>query len=421
MIFWPIAVALTLLALCFILYPLFFHRPETGDVDDIRHQNLQAYRSRLAELEAERAAGHLDAATFGQMKEELSASLLDDVNTPVTHARQVPGRRSALIVVLASIMVIPVAAFTLYQDWGAKDAVGQARIMEQIQSAFADHQQQRQQQELPELAQQLRDRLVASPDNLEGWSLLGQTYMNLENYSEAAWAYQHLAGEMEGAPQEAATAWGFVAQARFFESRGAMNDAVKRAIDQAQQRNPDEVNALGLLGVHAFEQENYREAIKYWGRIIQVAPDNPQSDAIRQGLVQAYRRLGEPVPQSLASASGASVIVRVRLAEKFRDQVASDTTLFVYAREAGGSPMPLAAAKLTASQLPVTLTLDDSMAMTPNARLSDAKKVILGARLSKGGSVQANGGGWQGVRESPVDIASYDGKPVIVTIDRPIP
>ncbi|BES71934.1 c-type cytochrome biogenesis protein CcmI [Marinobacter nanhaiticus D15-8W] len=418
--FWLTLAALIGLALVFVLYPLVFHRPERSAVNDIRHQNLLAYRSRLAELETERDAGSLDEATYQQMKEELAGSLLDDVGQSEQEAqrvsRRVPGRRPAMAIVAASVVLVPAASLWLYNDWGGVDQLEQYQTMLEMRQT-----DQAQGQQMAQLAEQLRQRLLDNPENLEGWAMLGRTYMNLENYAQAAWAYEQLAGQLDDVPAEAATAWGLAAQARFFESRGAMNDKVMGAISEARERNPDEVNVLGLLGINAFERQAYQEAIDYWERIIEVAPDHPQLPSIRQGVAEAYRRLGQPVPDSLAQPAGASVTVRVELADAFKDQIPPDTALFIFARAAEGGGMPLAVARLTAAQLPTTVTLDDSMAMAPGAKLSGAQRVTLAARLSPSGNAIPQSGDWQGEGAAPVDLGDYEGEPVEVVIDRRVP
>jgi cytochrome c-type biogenesis protein CcmH len=54
--------------------------------------------------------------------------------------------------------------------------------------------------------------------------------------------------------------------------------------------------------------------------------------------------------------------------------------------------MPLAILRTTARDLPRDFKLDDSMSMTPAARLSNATDVIVEARISKSGNATSTPG-----------------------------
>ncbi|PAV26446.1 c-type cytochrome biogenesis protein CcmI [Tamilnaduibacter salinus] len=417
--FWIGLTAMIGLALVFVLAPVMFYKRPTQDGTSTREQNLAAYRSRLMELDEDYHAGRIDGATWQQMKDELAGSLLDDVGENAA-PRHDAGRRPAVVVGLVALILIPAVSIGLYQDWGALSDLEQYRTMQAMDDSGGNRVQR-----MTDLAGQLRDRLTDSPDNPRGWAMLGRTYMTLERYQDAAWAFRQLAGHVQDGTERAATAWGLAAQAEYFVSRGTLSDRVQSAIKKARERNPNEVNALGVLGVHAFSQEAYREALGYWERILEVAPDHPRVASIRDGVAEAYRRLGEPVPESVRSAmaddGGAFVTVRVSLADRLQGEVPPETALFVFAKAAGGGPMPLAAARLKASQLPTTIRLDDSMAMTESRSLSDADRVMVTARLSRSGEVQPQSGDWQGQLLQPVTLADYQGQPLALTIDRVIP
>ena len=54
--------------------------------------------------------------------------------------------------------------------------------------------------------------------------------------------------------------------------------------------------------------------------------------------------------------------------------------------------MPLAAARQPASTLPLTVQLNDSMAMMPQMKLSSFEDIVVGARISKSGQATAQAG-----------------------------
>lgn len=292
--FWLSLVLLIVLALVFVIQPMLFQRPG-GPSNDRRGQNLSTYRSRLRELEQERDDGLLDESTFESLRDELELSLLQDVEQEGdrgTHTENPGGRRGLVLMTLALCLVIPVSALYLYQTFGAQQALAEFRQMQEFRGGNVD------QQDIESMVQGLRDRLSNEPDNAEGWAMLARSYMNLERYSDAADAYQNLAAALERTGEGgAASAWGLRAQALFVANQGQMTRQVQKAIEEAQSRDPDEVNALGLMGIQAFRNGDYRDALKHWERILEIAPDHPQAESIRQGVVAAYSELGEPVPE----------------------------------------------------------------------------------------------------------------------------
>lgn len=87
----------------------------------------------------------------------------------------------------------------------------------------------------------------------------------------------------------------------------------------------------------------------------------------------------------------------VSLAPALAAKADPQDTVFVFARAAEGPRMPLAILRKQVKDLPLTFTLDDSMAMTPAAKLSSAQRVIVGARISKRGDATAQPGDLQGL------------------------
>ncbi|OUR65997.1 hypothetical protein A9Q73_08180 [Bermanella sp. 47_1433_sub80_T6] len=58
--------------------------------------------------------------------------------------------------------------------------------------------------------------------------------------------------------------------------------------------------------------------------------------------------------------------------------------------------MPLAVKRLTNNTWPVTVVLDDSMAMMPSLKMSNFEKIIITARISKSGVGNTKPGDIQG-------------------------
>jgi cytochrome c-type biogenesis protein CcmH len=118
---------------------------------------------------------------------------------------------------------------------------------------------------------------------------------------------------------------------------------------------------------------------------------------IAQGIAQAEAKLG---PDGLPGPTfEISVSLDPRLAGQLRG------TLFVFAKAVNGPPMPLAVARFDNPTLPLTVTLDDSMAMAPGMNLSSAKQVQLIARVTASGQVRGEPGDLEG-SSAPLDVAA---------------
>jgi cytochrome c-type biogenesis protein CcmH len=109
------------------------------------------------------------------------------------------------------------------------------------------------------------------------------------------------------------------------------------------------------------------------------------------------------------------------LAPALRDRLAPEDTLFIFAKAAGGPPMPLAAVRQPARDFPVQVVLDDSQAMMPALKLSNFHQIIVSARISKAGEVTAQAGDLQGASEPLTLDGGSQTQAVALVIDRVVP
>lgn len=401
--FWVLAALLILLALLFVVEPLVRarrHRIRQEQMNvERRAQNIAIFRHRLAELDEEKAMGHLDDSQYDALKAELEATLLTDVEGEESQALQAGTtrmRRLALVLVIT----VPLVSLGLYFKWGAYEGVEQRLLIAQMEQAEGVP-------DVEELLTQLETRLHENPNNPEGWFMLARTRMSLGQYAQSAEAFLQLAKLLESEPREAAAIYGLYAQALYFASQGTFDQSVMGAIKEALDRNPEEINSIGLLGIRAFEEGNYAQAAQYWEKVLELNPDGPNSDAVRGGIERARALIAENELQaasgSLPDTDAPQLQVTVSLDPALNGQVSPTDTLFIYARELNGSPMPVAIVRKQVQDLPLTVNLDDSTAMGPMAKLSSLEQVEVVARISKQGTPTANPGDLQGVI-APVQV-----------------
>ncbi|CAI8412824.1 MAG: Uncharacterised protein [Porticoccaceae bacterium UBA1117] len=93
-----------------------------------------------------------------------------------------------------------------------------------------------------------------------------------------------------------------------------------------------------------------------------------------------------------------------------------DQRVFVAVLRVDGSPMPLAAKKISVFQLPATILLTDMDTLVAGQELSTASRVKVVARLSLSGSATPQVGDWEAV--SDTIMLNEKGVSVSLSIDR---
>ncbi len=120
---------------------------------------------------------------------------------------------------------------------------------------------------------------------------------------------------------------------------------------------------------------------------------------------------------SVSNPSTAAVSGTISLDPSLTGRVSPDDTVYVFARAAEGPRMPLAIIKKQVKDLPLAFSLNDSMAMNPNMKLSNYSEVIVGARISKTGNAMPQSGDLKG-SSSVIKLGSRDLK---IIIDSAVP
>lgn len=121
----------------------------------------------------------------------------------------------------------------------------------------------------------------------------------------------------------------------------------------------------------------------------------PAASASGDSASSAEYPMATPVADQSAPA-GASIKVTVSLSPAMAKKAAAEDTVFIFARAASGPRMPLAVVRKQVKDLPATVVLDDSTAMSPELKLSSVPEVIVVARVSKSGDAMAKAGDLEG-------------------------
>lgn len=424
-VFWSLAAAMSLLALLFVVLPLLRHRPtHQVDLDEL---NTEVARTRLAELDAELKLGRIERAQYDSDREDLERELLYDLSGGDSK-RPV---RSGMWAVIVIAIAVPASAALLYKNIGSERII---TLLQDFPAGQPAGQQAAQTSSEPQLSvdemiSRLAARLESNPDDLKGWTMLAKSYTVLNRFDLAVPAFRNIM--RLGGGNNAAMLADF-ADALAASNNGMFPDEAGTLLDRAVELEPDNVKALWLAGHWQNQSGNAAAAVAHWERAAQQIPaDSKDGQVIREQIADVRAQGGlpagtEPLLQTAdASATavagdarpadngGVSLQVRVELDPALQGQVQPDDTVFIFARAVNGPRMPLAIVRKQASELPVTVTLDDSMAMSPAMVLSAFDPVSVGARISRSGNAMPQSGDLQGM-QSPVSTGSSSSLDVLI-------
>ncbi len=437
-VFWIAAAGLLVLAWGLLLPPLIRKRnasptaptPQAA-LPDASRSNLAILRDQLAQVDAELAAGSVSAEQHRLSRAEIERRVLDE-EAVADGPRKAGSARRTAAVLGTLIPLFAVGVYALKGNLAALDP----RVV-QAQPAQGEVTMAQVEEMVEKLAKKLEGQTAPQPGDAQGWSMLARSYAFLQRFPEASRAYGRAIALEPKNPQLLADHADVLAALQGQQLAGEP----ARLIEQALQIDPNHPKALALAGSAAFERKEFAAAIALWTKARQfVPPDSefakaldgsiaeargaaPASGAVPAAAAPALAAVtpaastaatspAQPAAASAAAtattaaaAAGAQITGRVSLAPALAARAAPTDTVFIFARAAEGPRMPLAILKRTVADLPITFTLDDSMAMSPQMKLSNFPVVVVGARVSKSGNAMPQAGDLQG-QAAPSKIGS---------------
>ncbi len=424
LIFWFISVCMLLLAMVFILLP-FLRSQKGGESLKRKDLNVQLHREHLRELEDEFNDGLISNEEFNNAKRELEKELLIDISQVDDNKPAAKG--VSLKTIIPAIIVLPVFTISLYLFLGDLSMVGNR------QEKIAQQQNHNEMHSIEEMVQRLRVRLEMQPEDGEGWEMLARSYVVINKFEDAVKAYRNAHKYIGDDPQLLAD----YSEALILASDNSLTEEAVNLANKALQQNPEEPKALWIAGYANYQQGKVGQTLTQWERLLQLLPPgSEEANALQENINQIKMQAGMDLADQnqallekdtavetrgnadLKAAPEASVDVHVSLDSALMDKTNPEDTVFIFARASEGPRMPLAIVRKQVRDLPVKVTLDDSLAMSPAMSLSKFDQVVIGARISKSGNAMPSSGDLTGT-SNVVQLDEVTG--VKITIDQVIP
>jgi cytochrome c-type biogenesis protein CcmH len=291
-------------------------------------------------------------------------------------------RNSRIVGAIAAVLVIGAAAglYPLWSNWNwHAPAASPAQPKPDILAMVA------------KLEQHMRDH----PDDMQGWLMLGRSYVALNRSDDAVTAYDH--AHRLGKNADAALGLG---EALSMRAGGDITPEAAQLFEEALTLSPDNPKALLYGGFAAAIRGDRTLARSRWqalkdlhpppqivqmldARIAELGPSGAAGDA--QAAPAGTSSSPAGTNTSAVGSAPAEVAVNIQLAPALKSRLKSEASLFVFAREPDGRGPPLAAKRLTSAAIGTQVHLTAADSMIPGRVLLAGKRVSVTARISFSG------------------------------------
>ncbi len=376
--FYIAALVLVLLVLAALFRPFFWKT--TVHHASRQHLNAAIYKEELAKLEKEHTEGLIDGVTYEISHAEMRQRLFQD--TSEDDGVAVLGSPQKTIIALS--IFIPALAVAMYFWLGSAQQIADGGIKQKVA-----------QQDVEKMVAGLAAKMEQDPSNLKGWAMLARSYKVMDRPKDAEKAYDRAGAYLDSDAQLLAD----YADVAASNANGNFEGKPQAIINRALKADPNNMMALWLAGTADYTRGNYKGAIQVWGRLAKLLPADSEDIKMIQGSIIEARSKANLPPEPLASqptspavaVSGKNISGIVELNSDLKSRVKPDYIVMVIAR-APGARMPVAIMRAKAADLPLRFVLNDALAMTPDALISNLYEATLEVRISKSGQAKAEPG-----------------------------
>ena len=253
--------------------------------------DLTVFRDQLQEIERDAAQGLLDAEAAEAARLEVQRRMLA-ADTELQTGTGAPGsggpRRLTAILIGAGV---PLAAAALYIMLGSPDQPDQpfaARDLPTEQVAAQTTARPEPNPEMTAMVGRLAERLTENPDDIEGWLLLGRSYISMERFADALNTFAH-ARKIADGRVDVDIAY---AEALILTGQMKVTDDAAAIFRAVRDKAPFDPKARYYLGLKKAQAGDVNGALQDWADLVAISPEEaPWVPVVRQQIARAAEEL----------------------------------------------------------------------------------------------------------------------------------
>lgn len=372
---------------------IFWPRREKTAADQ---SQKELFRERLQLLVQARDYGELAEEDFATAAAELKSQFLEQeqqrLATPEKRHFKLEWLMLLVLILVVSVSYTLNGHYRQLMDW----ETAQQNLPSYGERALLNQGEPLSEEEVSLFALALRTKLAQEGDDAVAWFVLGRIWFSQGFVEEAIESFERA---LRLTPDRSNLLLSYAQALLVTESAENLQRAA-RSLGRVLELEPGNQDALAMLALIAQERGDVTEAKAAWQVLLtQIPADDPRRQMIEQQLAQlAGAEQPSAVAASEAAASTADLPAngrRITLELTIPNELATtfaDATLFVVAKAATGSPMPLAVQKLPVKAGTQQIELTSAMVMQAGWGLDNVDQVVVSARLSQSGTVTKTAG-----------------------------
>ncbi len=369
--------AAALMLVLVLLLLLFFRRQG----EEVQLNPVVQFEDKLRLLSQARDNGELAEQDFTQAASELKAQYLQSQQSQQTTSS------SATAWVLGTSLLVVVGTVALYSQTGHYTQLKNWQTAQQQLPAYGERAllnkgEPLTNEEIELFALALRTKISKEGDDAVAWFVIGRIWLSKGMLDDAIEAFEKA---LALTPNRVNV---LISYSQALLVGGSEEHLAKaaRSLAKVLQQDPENTDALSMLGMVAEERGDKEQAQKAWQLLL---PKLDKADP-RYALVQQKLGLTSTPEQAeapnTAAVSGRQISVQLSISPELAEQYKTGT-LFVFAKAVDGPPLPLAVQKLAVFNGTQSIELSEAQAMQPGWTLANAERIQISARLSLSGQV----------------------------------
>ncbi|KDC53809.1 c-type cytochrome biogenesis protein CcmI [Pseudoalteromonas sp. S3431] len=395
---WACFALLTLVALAFVMLPFLKKEHVKIITHNANAELISIYEQRLVDLQTDLDNQRIDSVNHAESIVELKRRLLNELSPEKSLNSKGNNRIFALtggafVLALTGIFYSFTGSQQQISAW--HDAMD--NLADYGERAVMQKGEPLSQNELQAFALALRTKLSRSGDDEVAWMLLGRVAMSLNEFDMAQQSFDK-ALRMNPDNMQVLISY---SQVLLLEGSEANMTRAAGMLSKVLKVEPTNLDAISLLALIAYERKDWPQAKTAFEVLLaSMGKNDSRYSMISERIADIEQQMQTEGSVMPVTTTTGAIAVTVDIAKELIDKQPKNGILFIFAKAATGSPMPLAAVKLAKYSFPITVELSDSSAMVAGLNLSSAENIIISARISIDDSVMPSSGELEGHSQS---------------------